>query len=65
MRMMKQNLLKNNYNYDAVEMNDSNENNIDNYKSIHTYKSIYSFSNQLHRNDVEQIYGGKLVISNF
>jgi hypothetical protein len=63
--MMKKNVLKNNYNYDLLEMNDmggDKTKNYDdpafNYKSIHNYTSIYKFSSQLHRNEIEQIYGG-------
>lgn len=62
--MKKKNVLKNNYNYDLLEMNDTGgekTNNYDapafNYKSIHNYSSIYKFSPQLHRNEIEQIYG--------
>ena len=56
--MIKKTLLKNNYNYDALEMNDMGDDLAFNYKSIHDYTSIHSFSNQLHRNDIQLIYGG-------
>ena len=53
--------IKNNYKYDLIKMNGDDDNNDSafNYKSIHNYKSIYSFSNPLHKNDIDKIYGGE------